>query len=386
MTRRPLPTRRALAAVLLLVAVALALGGLAGCRGESHAEGEVWFCPMHPDYVADRPGSCPICHMDLVRREPAASAAAPADAERKVLFYRNPMDPSVTSPVPAKDEMGMDYLPVYSDEAAGAAAGGLAPVDLGEAGRRMSGVVVAEARAGALARVVRTVGSVVADERRDPSPRGALLGLGRGAARRLRRPLRAPPASRSPRSTRPSWSPRSRSSCSPARRGNGSSPRAIPEVRRGGQELVDAARRRLEVFGLPEEFLAELEREGKPRRDRAARGADLRLRGEQGRAAGPAGRARTGGRHPLRSLAHLGRGQRLRGRRRAGAPRADRPAHARLRARLGARGARRLHLPRPRPGDPHAARALRRRQPRPLLAARHVRRRRARPRARSRGS
>lgn len=34
-------------------------------------------------------------------------------AEKKPLFYRHPMNPSITSPVPAKDEMGMDYVPVY---------------------------------------------------------------------------------------------------------------------------------------------------------------------------------------------------------------------------------------------------------------------------------
>ncbi|MFQ5519399.1 MAG: efflux transporter periplasmic adaptor subunit, partial [Mariprofundus sp.] len=33
--------------------------------------------------------------------------------ERKALFYRNPMNPAITSPVPAQDEMGMDYIPVY---------------------------------------------------------------------------------------------------------------------------------------------------------------------------------------------------------------------------------------------------------------------------------
>ncbi|MHB8877841.1 MAG: efflux RND transporter periplasmic adaptor subunit, partial [Myxococcaceae bacterium] len=38
-------------------------------------------------------------------------------AERRVLYYRNPMDPSVTSDRPMKDPMGMDYVPVYSDEA-----------------------------------------------------------------------------------------------------------------------------------------------------------------------------------------------------------------------------------------------------------------------------
>ena len=35
----------------------------------------------------------------------------------KVLYYRNPMNAAVTSPVPAKDNMGMDYIPVYADHA-----------------------------------------------------------------------------------------------------------------------------------------------------------------------------------------------------------------------------------------------------------------------------
>ena len=43
------------------------------------------------------------------------------DMERKPLFYRNPMNPTVTSPVPAKDSMGMDYIPVFPDEGKAAA-------------------------------------------------------------------------------------------------------------------------------------------------------------------------------------------------------------------------------------------------------------------------
>jgi len=35
--------------------------------------------------------------------------------ERKILYYKNPMDPTITSPVFKQDEMGMDYLPVYAD-------------------------------------------------------------------------------------------------------------------------------------------------------------------------------------------------------------------------------------------------------------------------------
>ena len=43
-------------------------------------------------------------------------AGAPGAEEREILFYRNPMNPEITSPVPSKDWMGMDYIPVYADE------------------------------------------------------------------------------------------------------------------------------------------------------------------------------------------------------------------------------------------------------------------------------
>ncbi|MBY0499352.1 MAG: efflux RND transporter periplasmic adaptor subunit [Nitrosomonas sp.] len=38
-----------------------------------------------------------------------------ATSETKPLYYRHPMNPKVTSPTPAKDDMGMDYLPVYAE-------------------------------------------------------------------------------------------------------------------------------------------------------------------------------------------------------------------------------------------------------------------------------
>jgi Cu(I)/Ag(I) efflux system membrane fusion protein len=80
----------------------------------------LYYCPMHPSFTSDRPGSCAICGMSLVKREaPAAPAVAQqsGSGERKILYYRNPMNPEVTSPVPMKDEMGMDYVPVYEDQA-----------------------------------------------------------------------------------------------------------------------------------------------------------------------------------------------------------------------------------------------------------------------------
>lgn len=77
----------------------------------AHGGEQLWTCPLHPEIREHEPGACPICGTDLV---PAEASAEPG--ERKVLFYRNPMNPTITSPVPSKDEMGMDYVPVYSDE------------------------------------------------------------------------------------------------------------------------------------------------------------------------------------------------------------------------------------------------------------------------------
>ncbi len=46
----------------------------------------------------------------------SSSSSYGKPGERKILFYRNPMNPSITSKVPMKDEMGMDYVPVYADQ------------------------------------------------------------------------------------------------------------------------------------------------------------------------------------------------------------------------------------------------------------------------------
>jgi multidrug efflux pump subunit AcrA (membrane-fusion protein) len=73
---------------------------------------------MHPNFTSDKPGECAICGMSLVKRAAAPQAEQKIDQgkPKKVLFYRNPMNPAVTSPVPMKDSMGMDYVPVYEEE------------------------------------------------------------------------------------------------------------------------------------------------------------------------------------------------------------------------------------------------------------------------------
>ena len=81
--------------------------------------------------------------------------------EKKVLFYRNPMNPAVTSPVPAQDHMGMDYIPVYEDEDIAPVAGTVKidPVIQANIGLRTA---VAERKA--LGRTIRAAGRVDHDE------------------------------------------------------------------------------------------------------------------------------------------------------------------------------------------------------------------------------
>jgi RND family efflux transporter MFP subunit len=155
--------------VLFLLAVGLLLaGGIAACRrggGPAAKTGAVkqqYHCPMHPTYVSDRPGQCPICKMDLVPIQPAAAAPA----ERRLLYYRSPMDPPVRSDVPRKDEMGMDFVPVYEDEAAGPLVAGRAMVALSPERRQLLGVRSEAVARRHLERTIRTVGRVAIDERR----------------------------------------------------------------------------------------------------------------------------------------------------------------------------------------------------------------------------
>jgi Cu(I)/Ag(I) efflux system membrane fusion protein len=53
---------------------------------------------------------------DFEQTTPNESAKGTAGAPKKLLYYRNPMGLPDTSPVPKKDWMGMDYIPVYEGE------------------------------------------------------------------------------------------------------------------------------------------------------------------------------------------------------------------------------------------------------------------------------
>ncbi|HEY7699534.1 MAG TPA: efflux RND transporter periplasmic adaptor subunit [Vicinamibacteria bacterium] len=98
--------------------------------------------------------------------ERSGATPAPSAARRgRVLFYRNPMNPSITSPVPMKDEMGMDYLPVYEGEAS-ATAGEGASITIDPSVVQNMNVRMQTVGRRDLTREIRTVGYLEYDQQR----------------------------------------------------------------------------------------------------------------------------------------------------------------------------------------------------------------------------
>lgn len=90
-------------------------------------------------------------------------AGAPADA-RKPLYYRNPMGLPDTSPTPKKDPMGMDYIPVYADDAA--PAGSANQISISTEKVQRLGVRTEAAKLRTLERTASVAGRIEPDERR----------------------------------------------------------------------------------------------------------------------------------------------------------------------------------------------------------------------------
>jgi Cu(I)/Ag(I) efflux system membrane fusion protein len=101
-----------------------------------------------------------LASRQMVHEQPAVTAPAP----KKPLFYRNPMNPDVTSPVPAKDSMGMDYVPVYAEQEEAAEKPGTVKID--PATTQDIGVRTAKASRQTLSQGIRAVGRVAYDEER----------------------------------------------------------------------------------------------------------------------------------------------------------------------------------------------------------------------------
>lgn len=94
-------------------------------------------------------------------RQPATAEVARPAGPRRVLYYRNPMGLPDTSPIPKKDSMGMDYIPVYEGEDDDSSVVKISPGRLQQTGVRSELV-----ERHVVSRPVRVPGIVQLDERR----------------------------------------------------------------------------------------------------------------------------------------------------------------------------------------------------------------------------
>jgi len=132
-------------------------------------------CPMSIK-AHIKPGErllCPVCGEVIVTTSgkvveisgsatSQGSVAAGGKKERKLLYYRNPMNPQATSPVPMKDSMGMEYVPVYEEASSTATYGG-PTVTISSQRQQMIGVTTAAVKVMDLTNVVRASGKIAYD-------------------------------------------------------------------------------------------------------------------------------------------------------------------------------------------------------------------------------
>ena len=116
-----------------------------------------YTCGMHPFVIQDEPGSCPICGMDLTPMKPKGAQATAG--ERKIKYWAAPMDPTYIRDEPGQSPMGMDLIPVYEDEVSAGATVTVDPVTIQNMGIRTSYVTRRD-----IQRTISTVGLVGYDE------------------------------------------------------------------------------------------------------------------------------------------------------------------------------------------------------------------------------
>lgn len=87
--------------------------GISACQRKQDAPGQAaaavkYQCPMHPAYISDKPGNCPICGMRLVPMEnettmPAAASAVPGQATIRVNPERQQLIGVSVSPIAERE-------------------------------------------------------------------------------------------------------------------------------------------------------------------------------------------------------------------------------------------------------------------------------------------
>jgi Cu(I)/Ag(I) efflux system membrane fusion protein len=180
--------RAILASVTVAALIAAAGGGFIGVRGQlrsTEASGVALVSSAtaqtgsEPIYYQD-PDGAPLYSLTPMKTpdgrdyravpagadlsfddEPAAAPATTVAADRKIKFYRNPMGLPDTSPIPKKDSMGMDYIPVYEGEDSDDGSVKLSPGKI-----QRTGVKSEPAMPRVIRTAIRAPGTIQLDERR----------------------------------------------------------------------------------------------------------------------------------------------------------------------------------------------------------------------------
>lgn len=157
--------------IVLLLLAAFLLIALVSCgkkAAEKAEHSELYHCPMHPSFIADKPGDCAICGMKLVPMEKEAEAPPAKPTPKKKTLYRSTMNPNEISDTPGKDSMGMEMVPFESQAPAAEAAGlpGLAAVAISPENRKRMNLKLATAEIKKISRRLRTSARIVPDETR----------------------------------------------------------------------------------------------------------------------------------------------------------------------------------------------------------------------------
>lgn len=117
-----------------------------------------WRAPMDPMEIYDEPGKSKM-GMDLVPVYEDDVAGDSKKGERKIVYWKAPMDPAEIYEQPGKSKMGMDLVPVYEDELVGGVDIKIDPVV-----EQNMGLKIEKAEKSSLHHTIRTYGHITFDE------------------------------------------------------------------------------------------------------------------------------------------------------------------------------------------------------------------------------